>query len=337
MTETIQLRVLSIIRETELASTFILEEINQQAVPYKPGQFLTFLFNFHGHEVRRSYSFSSTPGIDENMSITLKRVQNGEISRYMLDRIKPGDILTALPPAGIFVPAESISSKRDVFLLAAGSGITPIFSILKYLLQNEPDTRIILIFQNRSKEETIFRTQLEKLVPEYRDRVVWVDMIIPRLNNDQLEIIIKHQLRFKKEDALFYLCGPVSFMRMCQFTIMVMKFSRDQIRKEFFTIDTAPPPPLLNDTSTKHVLVKGKKEYSFTTAYPKTILESALDQKIALPYNCRNGRCSTCVARCVSGEVKMSINEILTDKDLADGLVLTCVGYACSDIELQFD
>jgi len=337
MTDTIQLRVVSIIRETELASTFILEEVAGNPVPYKAGQFLTFIFNFHGREVRRSYSFSSTPEIDDKLSVTIKRVQNGEVSRYMLDRVHPGDILTALPPAGMFVPAQTENEGRDIFLLAAGSGITPVYSVLKFILHNELQSRVVLIFQNRSKEETIFRTQLENLVSVYRERFVWIDMILPRLNNEQLEIIIKHQIRFKREDALFYICGPVSFMRMCQFTIMVLKFSRDQIRKEFFVIDTPPPPPLLTDTRPKTVRVRGKKEYSFTTAYPKTILESALDQSIPLPYNCRNGRCSTCVARCVSGNVKMSVNEVLTEKDIANGLVLTCVGYATSDIELRFD
>jgi ring-1,2-phenylacetyl-CoA epoxidase subunit PaaE len=136
---------------------------------------------------------------------------------------------------------------------------------------------------------------------------------------------------------LFYLCGPAGFMRMAVFTLRLMGVVDAQIRREQFTVEYVPPPPLLADMSPKRVMVRaGGQEYHFSTAWPSTILQSALAQGIALPYSCGGGRCSTCVARCVSGRVKMSINEVLTEGDLRAGLVLTCVGYAETDVGLEF-
>jgi ring-1,2-phenylacetyl-CoA epoxidase subunit PaaE len=149
-------------------------------------------------------------------------------------------------------------------------------------------------------------------------------------------------------------------MRMAQFTLRVMGFAAEQIRQEHFTVEYVPPPPLLTDTAPKKVTVSVRqrefpavrqdqladhlqpeaetltREYQFEVAWPATILQAALNQDIPLPYSCRGGRCSTCVAKCVSGKVKMSINEVLTEKDLQEGLVLTCVGYAETDVVLRF-
>jgi ring-1,2-phenylacetyl-CoA epoxidase subunit PaaE len=136
---------------------------------------------------------------------------------------------------------------------------------------------------------------------------------------------------------VFYLCGPPAFMRMAQFTLRLLGFSDAQIKKENFTVEYVPPPPLLTDTTPKRVtILRNDSPLHFEAAWPDTILHAAERHHISLPYSCRGGRCSTCVAKCLSGKVKMSINEVLTEKDLQDGLVLTCVGYAETDITLSF-
>jgi ring-1,2-phenylacetyl-CoA epoxidase subunit PaaE len=155
---------------------------------------------------------------------------------------------------------------------------------------------------------------------------------VRRLNNGLLE----EMLRDIRGDEHFYLCGPVGFMRMAVFTLRLLGVKDAQIRRENFVVDYIPPPPVLADPGPKRVTVRsGERTFSFSAAWPSTILQAGLDAGIALPYSCKGGVCSTCVAKCVSGRVKMSKNEVLTDNDLAAGLVLTCVGFAETDVELE--
>jgi ring-1,2-phenylacetyl-CoA epoxidase subunit PaaE len=138
-------------------------------------------------------------------------------------------------------------------------------------------------------------------------------------------------------ETLFYLCGPPALMRMAQFTLKLMGFADDQIRRENFVVEYIPPPPLITDRDPKQIVIHFHKQtYHITSEFPTNILQAALNNNIQLPYSCRGGRCSTCVARLMKGNVKMSINDVLTNKDLENGLVLTCVGYPETDIELDF-
>jgi len=327
----IELEVVDIRPEATEMVTIVLRRRDGLPLAYRAGQFLTFLFLFRDRELRRSYSFSSTPGVDALPAITVKRVPNGEVSRYLIGRLRVGDILRSLPPAGKFVLAEGFAGTR-VFL-AAGSGMVPVFSLIKTVV----GSRMVLITQNRDEASIPFRAELKKMVDE--GRLEWVSLLsgvapVTRLNNGLLEEMLKDI----RGDEHFYLCGPLGFMRMAVFTLRLMGVADEQIRRENFTVEYVPPPPVLTDTSPKRVVVQaGDREFVYETVWPSTILQSALDKGIALPYSCKGGVCSTCVARCVSGRVKMSKNEVLTEQDLAEGLVLTCVGYAETDVELAFD
>lgn len=332
-------------KETEQASTFFLRNTDGQRVPYKAGQFLTFIFPHSKTELRRSYSFSSTPDIDQEFSVTVKRITNGEISRLFLDKMKAGDRLKSIAPSGRFTLDTDRKKMRQIFFIAAGSGITPIFSLLKKVLVHEPGSLIVLIDQNHSEADIIFLGKLKQLELEFPAHLKWINLLSNpfskenpshRLTNDLLETLIL--LNRKKElDPVFFLCGPGAFMRMAEFTLKLMGFTDGVIRKEHFTIDFIPPPPLIVDVTPRevHINLFGK-ERSFVARHPKTILQSALDQKVNIPYSCRGGRCSTCMAKCVRGKVKMSINEVLTANDLEEGWILTCVGYAETDLELVF-
>ncbi|MBN9381639.1 MAG: ferredoxin--NADP reductase [Chitinophagaceae bacterium] len=335
--------IVSAIRpEAKDTTTIFLKRADEMPFVYRAGQFLTFLFSFQGRQVRRSYSFSSAPGIDATASITVKRVVNGEVSRYLLDHLKVGDELLALPPAGRFVLADGeqegrMETGRLVFI-AAGSGIVPVFSLIKKAL-HQGTGQVTLLTQQHDETSVIFKQQLEELTQRYNDRFRWVSWLSAdgsRLNNWLLEEWLGRLLPGQTaENALFYICGPESFMRMATFTLKLIGCNEAQIKKEHFTVEYVPPPPLLTDTTPKNVTVRtDNKTYRFETAWPKTILQAALDNHIPLPYSCKGGRCSSCVARCIKGSVKMSINEVLTEKDLKDGLVLTCVGYAETEVEI---
>jgi ring-1,2-phenylacetyl-CoA epoxidase subunit PaaE len=341
----LQWKVVRVIPEAQHTISYVLETMSGQPVQYEAGQFLTFLVDYHGQEIRRSYSLGSTPGIDPQVFITVKKKENGAVSRHILEHWSEGTIVNSLPPSGRFTLATDPANSRQVFFIAAGSGITPVFALLKKLLRDEPRSKAILLYQNHDENNIIYNGAIQQLKEHYTDRFTRIDLLsspilqeLPhhRLNNGLFEIIINKHYQQHHTNTLFYTCGPPSFMRMVQFTLRVMGIAEDQIRKENFTVDTVPPPAFSIDTAPRTVRVKqGERYHEFTVSYPNTILQAALNQHIKLPYSCRGGRCSACTARCLSGTVKMNLNEVLTEKDIQNGLVLTCVGYAVTDLLLE--
>jgi len=338
------LSVAAIRPEAKDTVTIFLRRVDEGPFFYRAGQFITLLFSFRGRQVRRSYSFSSTPGIDAMASITVKRVVNGEVSRHLLDHLRVGDELLALPPAGRFVwevgGQEGRMENNQLVFIAAGSGIVPVFSLIKEAL-HQGVGQVLLLSQQHDEASVIFKQQFEELVQGHSDRFRWMSWLSAegsRLNNWLLEEWLGRLLPGRTaESTLFYICGPESFMRMATFTLKLIGCNDAQIKKEHFTVEYVPPPPLLTDTTPKKVTIRaGDKRYQFETAWPATILQSALDHHIPLPYSCKGGRCSSCVAKCIKGKIKMSINEGLTEEDLNKGVVLTCVGYAETEVELAF-
>ncbi|MBS1934632.1 MAG: iron-sulfur cluster-binding domain-containing protein [Bacteroidetes bacterium] len=343
--EFLQLKVTDIIRYGKDAATIILQNTVNEKISYNAGQFLTFIFKHKDSELRRSYSLSSNPDIDKHLSVTVKRVVNGEISRYLLDHLQIGELLTTLPPAGKFTIKTNQDFERQFFFIAAGSGIVPVFTLIRQVLKDEPKSKILLVYQNHDEKQIIFENELKGLAGKHPTyfQIIYLfskpesrSHLPERLTNNALEKIIEENILAERK-ILFFLCGHAAFMRMCLFTLKWMGFEEDQIKKENFTVEYVPPPPLITDTKPKKIIagIYGHT-FHFEVKYPDTILDAALKNNIQLPYSCRGGRCSTCTATCVSGKIKMSINEVLTEKDIQNGLVLTCVSYAETDVELMF-
>lgn len=338
-------KVTRVIPEARNTISYVLEETNGQSIAYEAGQFLTLLFDDHGQEIRRSYSLGSTPGIDPHLFITVKKKENGAISRFILQHWAVGTTVQSLPPAGRFHLETNPAFNRQVFFMAAGSGITPIFALLKKLLQEEPQSQAVLIYQNHDENNIIYHEALQQLQVQYGQRITRVDLLshpilheLPhqRLNNSLFEFLIDRHRQTGVQANAYYTCGPASFMRMVQFTLRVMGVPADHIHKENFTVDALPPPALDIDATPRKVQVhQGTRYYEFAVTYPQTILAAALQQHIKLPYSCKGGRCSACTARCLSGSVHLYMNEVLTEGDIKKGLVLTCVGYALTDIVLE--
>lgn len=338
-----QLRIVDIKKETPGTYTYYLENTTPEPVPYQAGQFLTFIIHVNNKEYRRSYSFSTTPGIDPLIAVTIREKENGEISRHILRSWQKGDIVTSLEPSGRFVFTPIPSGERDIFLLAAGSGITPVFSLLKQILQDEPAARITLIYSNTSPARTIFYEQLQTLQSRHPQlKCLFLFSNDPdsnhtyrRLNNILLELLINEHLLFHKADAQFFLCGPPEYMRMIILTLHFMGFSDAQMHRENFVVNTEARlsrTALPTDTTPREVNILLRNE-TYTLAVPanQTILNYALEHDVPLPYSCKGGVCGSCTALCTSGKVWMPVNEVLTDKELAEGLILTCVGYPASE------
>jgi ring-1,2-phenylacetyl-CoA epoxidase subunit PaaE len=338
----ITLLITEIIDQASESRSYYFEVPGGEEFIYEAGQFITLIVEVNGKEQRRSYSLSSTPGVDVTPCFTVKKVENGAISRYLYQHIKKGDALKALLPSGRFTIQQYASF---YFFIAAGSGITPVYSLIKSLLFKQANCKVALLYQNTNEEQSIFRKELLALqqmfaetftLVEYFSQPITLGVTPGRLNNFLLEQVITQQVY--TQAVLFYVCGPKAFMLMCQFTLKVMGYKDEQIKKENFTIDTVPPAPFLTDTTAKQVVIfYAGKEHRLQVAYPDNLLQAALKENILLPYSCRGGRCSACMATLVKGKVQMSINEVLTDTDLENGLVLTCVGYALTDVVLTIE
>lgn len=336
-----KLRINKIINQPGENITIQFEPVDEAYPKYLAGQFLSLIFQGKHKEVRRSYSFNSSPDVDEPLSITVKRVENGEISRLLHHKTTVNDVLIAQEPQGLFSYLPDKNIQRDIFLFAAGVGITPLFSILKTALVREEQSRIILVYSNRSKEDTLFYDELSSWQQKYPDRfkIVWVfsnskNLMTARLNKFYIERLLKEHLQFNKENALFYTCGPVIYMDLCRITLLGMGFDIKQIKRETFVLpedeldEDDNSAEKVVDKNTYSVVLDFRGEvYHLDIPWPKRILDVALAHKIKLPYSCHAGMCSTCAATCTKGGVRMDYNEVLTDEELLKGRVLVCTGH----------
>jgi ferredoxin-NADP reductase len=329
----LQLKVEAVKWELPDTATFFLKEISGKKISYKAGQFITLVFSHHDEEIRRSYSLSSSP--DEGLlSITVKRIPNGEISRFMLTKIKPGEILNAVEPAGRFIITD-FKTEKKILLFAAGSGIVPIFSQLKYVLSHKGNSRLTLIYSNLNGHSILFKDELDALAKKHPDRFKIIHQLSSeanRLNNLVVERLVRNEVKDDLDKAEIYTCGPFTYMRMIRLTLLYMGLEPGQIRKENFVLETIPVTENKKSYPPRNIRIHFKNEtYDLVVGENQSVLQAALQNNIHLPYSCRVGDCSTCAAKCKSGKVEMARNDVLTDADLAEGWILTCTGHAISD------
>lgn len=346
-----QLKVTEIIQQPGDNITFKLRPVNSYFPPYKAGQFLSLIFHFGEREIRRSYSLNSSPDVDEDLSITVKRIDNGEISRFLHHEIKVGDELTAQDPKGLFIYQIAEDVERTVFLFAAGVGVTPLFSILKTALVREKRSKIVLVYSNKSEADTLFLDELKTWQERYPDRfhIIWIfsnskNLLKARLNRFYIEEIIKNELEFARNQALFYTCGPIFYMDLCRICLLGMGFPAENIKRETFVLpedeaDDDDQTEKIIDTNTYTVNIHFQNQvYHLAIPYNKRILDVALEHGIKLPYSCRAGMCATCTSTCTKGGVRMDYNEVLTDEEVEEGRVLICTGHPTMDnTEIRVD
>ncbi|TWR29720.1 ferredoxin--NADP reductase [Mucilaginibacter pallidiroseus] len=329
----LNLRVDAIEWDLSDVATFYLTPISGQKVAYKAGQFITLVFSHHNHEIRRSYSLSSSPD-EDRLAITIKRVSNGEISRFMLTKVQVGDIIQSTDPAGVFTVTYP-DQEKDIVFFAAGSGITPVYALIKYILNRAGKSKVHLIYSNLKRSSIIFNEQLTKLSNAHSDRFNLVHLISDeanRLNNLVIEKLVMQQVVFDASVAEFYICGPFSYIRTITLTLQYMGIATGQIHKENFVLETIPVKANTANYPPRDVTINiDGTTHNITVAENQSILQAALQNNIQLPYSCRSGICSACVARCKTGQVEMTQNEVLTPQDIQNGWILTCTGHPISD------
>ena len=324
----------SIREQVEGFKTFTFKE--HHGIDYKAGQYITFVRKTTHEEIRRSYSIVSAPLLKEPLIIGVKRIENGAFSRQLIDHAKIGDELLSSGAGGLFTLPDDLSQFRQIFFLAAGSGITPIYSLLKTVLHCHESIQVVLIYSNPSPQKTIFLSELTQLEKEFSQRIQLQflfsnspDLSLARLNRELLIQLAHKNAICAFDNMLFYICGPEAYMRMCTYSLQEQKVPRENIRKETFIIQQKHIPKLDPPDKDSHLVTvyHGTETYHLHVQYPDSILKAGKRENIILPYSCETGRCGNCVAKCINGNVWLSYNEVLTEKDLKKGLTLTCVGH----------
>jgi ring-1,2-phenylacetyl-CoA epoxidase subunit PaaE len=314
-------------------------------VSYKAGQYLTFVYYSHNEEIRRSYSITSSPVLNEPLSVGVKRIENGLFSRKLIDNAVINDELITIGAGGIFILPDDIENYKQAFFFVAGSGITPVFSLIKTILHAHTHINIVLIYSNASPEKTVFLNELKMLEQKFKQRFHAnflfsniLDLSKARLHRNLIIDFLNRYAAADFSEILFYICGPQSYMRLCTYTLRENDVPLLNIKKEDFVInavhrrDALPP----DKNSHKAFINLNGKEFAFTVEYPDSILQAAKKSDIALPYSCEAGRCASCMAKCIKGKVWHSYNEVLTEKELRQGAILTCVGHPVEgDVELE--
>ena len=312
---------------------------NGHGLQYQSGQFITLIDHIGLQEIRRSYSIISSPELREPLAIGVKRMANGFFSRNLIDKAKPGDQLVTSGVTGLFRLPDNMHAYNRFFFFAAGSGITPIYSLLKTLLVAYPHKKVVLTYSSPSATAAPYYEELRKLEHQHPQqlRIYFAfssnaNLRRARLNREfLLELLRDNQANYT--ESFFFTCGPESYMRLVIFTLLEEGFPQEHIKKEDFNSGNKKLSPRLPPhKGNHHIQIKlGDQYFEFTVQYPETILQAAKRMKINLPYSCETGKCGACTAKCSSGKIWLSNNEVLTEEDLQKGLVLTCTGYPQSD------
>jgi len=327
-------------RETEDTVSIVFNDPDRE-LKYTPGQFLTLILDIDGKEERRSYSLCSSPHSEEYPTVTIKRVSDGLVSNHINDHLKPGDKIKVMPPLGNFTTTIDSKNARHLVFFGAGSGITPLMAILKSALIIEPNSRVSLIYGNRTEDAIIFKKELDDLQQEHGSRMQVTHILSQpgndwngytgRINSDMInKILEEHQVNPEKDE--FFLCGPSGFMHTIIDTITASGAGTQQIHKESFVSDKDPQDASGDEYQERNVtILLDGEEYQVTVPANKTILESGLDDNIDMPFSCQSGLCTACRGRLVSGKVQMEEDDGLSDEEIDMGYVLCCVGHPMSD------
>lgn len=344
------LKVKQIIPETKDAISIAFEMPADRKITYKSGQFLTLITTVGGKEVRRAYSLCSSPFVDADLVVTVKRVDGGLMSNWLPDNLKAGQTMKVMEPMGQFTTEYDAKRKRHLILFAGGSGITPMMSIIKSILSQEPDSILSLIYCNRDEDSIIFHTELAKweTKDEGRLHVIHVLDNAPMnwtgysglLNHDMLTKLFERVPDWGIDKTTYLMCGPEGMMKNVENLLAERHIPKEKIFKESFvqgTIDKdtkkdAAAPAAEGKLQAREVTVRyDGMEFKFTVEPDMTILQTALDQGIDLPYSCQSGLCTACRGKCLSGKVKLDEEEGLSQSERAEGYVLTCVGHPVTD------
>ncbi len=319
--------------------TFNVPEELREIFAYQSGQFLTFEVPYGDENLLRCYSMSSSSIVDSKLQVCVKRVDNGRASNWFCDNLQPGKNIKVKPPAGIFTVKHN---QDDLLLFAGGSGITPVYSILKSALYSSDNT-VRLIYANRDVDSIIFRHEIRRLQQRFPERFEVFHLL------DDLQSYPKSRmlsaLTYNMTHAQVYICGPSPFMNAVEKALSKVCVNPQQIHIEKFISLESPTEhlikeseiiPELNSGANINVSIYGDN-HTFPCSPTETILQAASNAGIELPFSCEVGMCASCMCEITEGDVELLTNEVLSENDLNNQIILTCQAIPkAKNIKLKF-
>jgi len=349
-----RLRVERVERETRdaIAVTFAVPPALHDAFRYVQGQHLTLRADVDGHDLRRSYSICSAVQ-DDTLRIAIKRNPGGAFSNWANDRLRAGDELDVMPPLGHFNVALDPAARRSYLGFAAGSGITPLLSIVKTTLMTEPKSRFTLVYGNRASSTVMFKEELAalkdaclarfNLVHVLSREAQDIELLHGRIDREKADALLRHWVSLDDVDVAF-VCGPDGMMQAVADALRARGFPEQKIRIERFATSIPhhehrpqPTAPGHEECEVTAIIDGASRTFRLDRA-KENIIDAALRNGVELPYSCKGGVCSTCRAKLVAGEVDMDVNFALEDYEVARGFVLTCQSYPVTDrVTVDYD
>lgn len=339
------IKVKAINRQTDKAVeiSFEIPKDLESTFQHKSGQYLTLSTEIKGEEIRRSYSICSTP--DEGLSVVIKSIPNGVFSNYVNSELKVGDELNIMPPEGDFT-IDNQSETSNYCAFVAGSGITPVMSLLKSVLKNNSTSKFVLVYGNKSPQETIFFDELLDLKKIYPERL-FIENVYSQTQDKEAHFgrIEKPSVNYtlkNKYTALnfseFFLCGPEPMIEHVQDVLLENDIDKAKIKYELFYSEKEGEDIENTDGKTKLKVIVDDEEYDLVMDQDGVILDAILEKDIDVPYSCQGGICSSCLANLKTGKAKMRKNQILTDEEVEQGLILTCQAQPqTADVTVDYD
>lgn len=341
------LKVKKIVHETKDAISIVFEQPASRKISYRSGQFLTLIVPIQGKDVRRAYSLCSSPFVDSDLIVSVKRVDNGLMSNWLPNNLKAGSTLKVMEPMGQFTTDYQKERKRHLIMFAGGSGITPMMSLIKSLLTQEPDSIVSLIYCNRNIESVIFKEELTKLEAKYEGRLHVIQVLDEApmnwqgysglLNHEMLTKLFERIPDWGMEKSTYLMCGPEGMMKNVETLLDQHHIPKENIFKESFVSPTIAKEqkketaPATENKAREVTIRYDGHEYKVLVQPNRAILETALDAGIDLPYSCQSGLCTACRGKALSGKVKLDEEEGLSQSERDEGYVLTCVGHPLTD------
>lgn len=351
-----KIRISDIYKETDDCSviTFDIPDSLKQEFRYMQGQYLTLRADIGNKDVRRSYSLCSSP-LENAWKVAVKKVEEGLFSTYVNEVLKKNDIIDVMPPHGNFYKECAPDKQKNYIAFAAGSGITPILSIMKTHLAAEPQSTFKLFYLNKNVKSIIFKEEIEALKSKYFNRVELYYMLtkefrdVPLLNGrfdeEKLSVITQNVVDVKTIDECF-ICGPESMIFLIRDSLISAGLSNDDIHYELFTAGNSSEDKnritkILEKKveGTEVTIIDGGKEFHFTMSKEfDNILDGALAAGADLPYACKGGVCSTCRCKVIEGEAEMKLNYALDESELKRKFVLSCQAFPTTPkLTVDFD
>ncbi len=348
------LKVKDIRQETAdcVSVAFAVPQEEAETFQFIQGQYITLRTTISEEEIRRSYSICSSP-LDEELRVAIKRVPDGRFSTFANRQLQVGDTLDVMPPDGRFYTTVKAENEKHYLAFAAGSGITPVFSIMKTILQAEPKSKFTLFYGNQRTESIIFREDIEALKNTFLNRLsvyyllsqehTGSDLFSGRIDRDRCQVFFKHLVQLNQIDECF-LCGPEEMILGVREELLANGLQREQVHLELFGTNAGKRKKQEvnvadSDFQSEISIQLDGNSFSFTMTNPQeSVLDAALRNGADLPFACKGGVCCTCRAKVEEGEAEMAVNYALEPDEVEAGFVLTCQTHPKGDrLVVNFD